>query len=200
VNEVLAVEALRESVELRFFFGVSTETEGLRGEGLSTMRAAVVREFGDPTDIIEVVNDYPVPQLRSEKHVLIRVHAATLNPVDWKIAAGWFGLVTSAPFLAGFDFSGVVVETGSKCTRLKVGQAVWGYTDFRRTGSFADFLCVEEELTSEKPNNLSFKEAALIPLVGCTCLYSLRDNAKLKEGHKLLILGGSGGTGEYHNL
>ncbi len=100
-----------------------------------------------------------------------------------------------APFIPGFDIAGVVVAKGKDCKRnLKVGDSVYGMTLFRYQGGFAEYVAVNEEYVSKKPEKASFKEAAAIPLVGLTSLQVI-EGSKLTKGQTILILGGTSATG-----
>jgi NADPH:quinone reductase-like Zn-dependent oxidoreductase len=167
-----------------------------------TMKAAIIHKIGNGTnkevassDYITVEDSVKVPQEVKPDQILIRVKAAAINPVDWKILAGQFpGKKPGQGF--GFDVSGVVVKVGSSCSRLKVGDEV--YADIIKTstiGSFSEYCVCEEIAASIKPTNISFEEAASIPLAGLTALQGLTTQGQLQPNQKVLIFGGSGGVG-----
>ena len=80
----------------------------------TTMKAVFYRKFGEPKEVLELVPDYPIPRLHKKNELLVKVHAAAINPVDWKMTVGYMALINSRfPFVPGFDISGVVVETGN---------------------------------------------------------------------------------------
>jgi len=130
--------------------------------------------------------------------VLVRVHAAAVNPVDWKMVEGYMSLVVSRfPFVPGFDISGIIVEIGPGVTRFKEGDEVFAMADFGKCGAFADYVAIHTKFLAHKPKGLTHVEAASIPLAGLTTYQALLDHAHLKEGQKLLIVGGSSGTGSF---
>jgi NADPH:quinone reductase-like Zn-dependent oxidoreductase len=132
--------------------------------------------------------------------VTVAVEYAAMNPIDWKIVEGVdvfvkFGLPGHFPYLPGFDLAGRVVAVGSDVTRLSLGDEV--YADgFTRSGAFSQFANVEESEVSVKPRNVSFREAAALPLAAETSLTSL-EKAGIKRGDRVLIIGGAGGVGAY---
>lgn len=144
------------------------------------------------------VNNCPVPSFL-ENEVLIKVAASSVNPVDWKILSGKLGPV-QAGLVPGFDCAGVVVAVGSAVTRFKVGDEVWADVVERpdgvlKLGAYAEYVATKEDKTGLKPTNLSFEQAAVVPLVGLTALQGLQRGDVMKEGAQVLILGGSGGNG-----
>ena len=140
--------------------------------------------------------------------LLVRVSAAAVNPIDWKMSQGYLpAVVVKPPFSMGFDFCGMVVAA-QNTRRLKVGQRVFGMCLFTQTGSFAEYLLVDEKYAALAPANLTDLEAASLPLAGLTSLQALRA-AKVAQAHprhqprvegtaagpKVLVLGGASGTG-----
>eukprot|EP01006_Ploeotia_vitrea_P040008 TRINITY_DN66396_c6_g3_i1.p1 TRINITY_DN66396_c6_g3~~TRINITY_DN66396_c6_g3_i1.p1 ORF type:complete len:359 (+),score=213.02 TRINITY_DN66396_c6_g3_i1:381-1457(+) len=163
-----------------------------------TMKAALVTEFGPP-DKVTVVSDRPVG--RHEDRVLVKIHYSAVNPVDYKILQGNLeGIIGSLPYPLGLDASGVVEDIGSKVDVAKYGgllnQRVFIYQDWKEGGMFAEYAWVRPELVVPMPKNMSFAEAAAVPLVGVTSYQALAW-AKPKKGAKVLVLGGSGGTGTF---
>ena len=145
----------------------------------SKMRA-VVREWGK----MVFKNVYGIPAMGSS-NVLVRVKAAAINPVDYKLPRLALGPVV------GLDFSGVIESLGKNVTEFAVGDEVYGQVK----GSLADFAVASPEEIVLKPKNLSFSEAAAIPLTYVTSLQGLRDNGCLKKGGRVLVIGASGGCG-----
>jgi len=124
------------------------------------------------------------------------VAAASVNPVDWKIARGDMAPMVPIPQIPGLDCSGWVVATGDRVTRFKVGDQVWG--DIApRSGSYAEFCIADEANLDLKPNNLDIHSAAAVPLAAMTAYQGLVLTAQLKAGDKVLILGGSSGVGHF---
>lgn len=135
-------------------------------------------------------------------HVRIKVAAAALNPVDYKLAEfspAWFTRTPTEeePFIVGFDAAGTVVEVGADVTDFKVGDTVYTRTHNDEFGSVAEYIVVDAQWVALKPKNMSFQEAAGVPLAGLTTYDALVTHANLKAGEKVLILGGSSGTGTY---
>eukprot|EP01101_Sappina_pedata_P009327 TRINITY_DN5407_c0_g1_i1.p1 TRINITY_DN5407_c0_g1~~TRINITY_DN5407_c0_g1_i1.p1 ORF type:complete len:362 (-),score=105.09 TRINITY_DN5407_c0_g1_i1:27-1088(-) len=163
----------------------------------SVMKAVVFSDFGQPESALSIPSDVPVPS-PSSSQVLVRVHAASINPIDYKVMGGILSIVSFLqkwPLITGFDFSGVVVQAGSSCKLLKIGDKVYGKTVFPKCGALAEYVAIEENIVSIKPKNLTFAQAATVPLAGLTSYQALLHSGKLKEGQKVLINGSSGGTG-----
>jgi NADPH:quinone reductase-like Zn-dependent oxidoreductase len=160
------------------------------------MKAAFIRHYGS-NDAIEI-SDQPVPAV-GPKDVLIKVRAASINPVDYKIRAG--GLKTilplKLPLILGSDCSGVVEKVGADVRTFKPGDEVYTRLEKERIGTYAEFAVANEASVARKPANLSHIEAASIPLVGLTAWQALIDIGQLRAGQKVLIHAGSGGVGSF---
>ncbi|WP_416435132.1 NADP-dependent oxidoreductase [Priestia megaterium] len=158
------------------------------------MKGIGIREYGG-VGILEEIT-IPTPSLEPDD-VLIEVKAASVNPVDWKIREGKLQHTISydLPLFLGWDVAGIVKKVGSNVNSFKIGDEVYSYTDINKQGSYADEVIVKESLVAYKPKNLTFVEAASIPLVGLTAWQALIDFANIKEGQKVLIHAGSGGIG-----
>lgn len=130
--------------------------------------------------------------------LLIKVYAAGLNPIDYKIIYGMARIVKSPtrPFALGFDLSGVVIGKGEKVTEFQIGDEVYSKVPWEQMGTIATEILVKSNMVALKPKNLTFSEAAGIPLVGCTVVESFKI-AGVKKGTKILIHGGSGGIGSF---
>lgn len=153
------------------------------------MTAIRVNEFGGPEVLkIEAV-DRPVP---GDGELLVKVHAAAVNPIDWKIRAGGRGAV---PYTPGFDLSGVVEQVGGGAGKFKAGDAVYAMLDLRRGGAYAEYAIVKESEAAAKPAKASHVEASAIPLVTLTAWQALIDTADLQANQTVLIHGGAGGVG-----
>jgi NADPH:quinone reductase-like Zn-dependent oxidoreductase len=130
----------------------------------------------------------------------VRVVAAALNPLDWKLRAGQFRLMTAGrlPRGVGYDYAGIVESTGEGVTRLKTGEAVVGVLNpmSSRQGSMAERVCATEALAIAKPPSLSFTDGASLPGAGITAVQALRD-ARLAAGQRVLIVGAAGGVGSF---
>jgi NADPH:quinone reductase-like Zn-dependent oxidoreductase len=144
------------------------------------------------------LGEMPDPDLRDDD-VLVRVHAAGVNPLDSKIRNGEFKLILPyrLPLILGNEAAGVVIRVGSKVRRFKPGDEVYARPDEARIGTFAEFIAMNEADVALKPKNLTMEEAASIPLVGLTAWQVLIERANLKKGQKVLIHAGSGGVGTF---
>src|SRR3954471_11835814 len=140
----------------------------------------------------------PEPELRDDD-VLVRVHATAVNLLDSKLRDGEFKLILPyrPPFVLGHDVAGIVVRTGFKITRFKVGDEVYARPRDRRIGTFAEFIALNETDVALKPKNISMEEAASIPLVGLTAWQALVEVGNVKPGQKVFIQAGSGGVGTF---
>jgi len=160
------------------------------------MRALVFKRYGEPDHVTFADAPRPVPKL---DEILVQVHAAGLNPVDTLIPKGAFKPILrfQLPATLGSDLAGVVVETGSRVTRFKPGDAVFASIFDLGTGALAEFAVVPESAAALKPPNLDFVQAASIPMVGLTSWQALKQRARLKSGQKVFIPAGSGGIGTF---
>lgn len=142
----------------------------------------------------EIARPTPKPD-----EILVQVHAVGLNPVDLIIPTGAFKpfLKFNLPATVGSDVSGIVVEVGSKVTRFKPGDAVFGSTFESGGGSLAEFAVVRESAVASKPTSLDFVQAGAMPMVGLTSWQALKERAGLKAGQKVFIPAGSGGIGTF---
>lgn len=159
------------------------------------MRAMVIDRYGKvPMRLAEM----PTPKI-GEYEVLAEIHAASINPVDFKIRDGKVKLLVKykMPLILGNDFSGVVAKVGAKVTRFKVGDEIYARPRKSKIGTFAEYIAIHEEDIALKPKNLSFEEAASIPLVGLTSYQALTDILQLQKGQKILIQAGAGGVGTF---
>ncbi|HEO8418452.1 NADP-dependent oxidoreductase [Niallia sp. FSL W8-0635] len=159
------------------------------------MRAMVIDRYGKvPMRLAEM----PTPEI-GEYEVLAEIHAASINPVDFKIRDGKVKLLLKykMPLILGNDFSGVVAKVGAKVTRFKVGDEIYARPRKSKIGTFAEYIAIHEEDIALKPKNLSFEEAASIPLVGLTTYQALADIMQLQKGQKILIQAGAGGVGTF---
>ncbi len=160
------------------------------------MKAVAISKYGN-NSVVEIKNLSQPKAGPSE--VLIRVHAASVNPVDWKIRDGMMRamLGESFPLVLGRECSGEVVEAGSAVTRFKKGDQVIAITDMHRLGSFAEYAVAPEQTVYLKPDNISYEEAASIPIAGLTALRALRDAGEITPGKEVLVIGAAGGVGHF---
>lgn len=158
------------------------------------MKAFAIDRYKGPLTATELPD--PVPQ---PGDVLVRIHAASVNPLDSKIRAGAFKrfLPYRFPLVLGHDMAGVVVGVGAGVRRFKVGDEVYARSADFRIGTFAESIAVSEGDVALKPANLTMEEAASIPLVGLTAWQVLVELARVKQGDKVLIHAGSGGVGSF---
>jgi alcohol dehydrogenase len=159
------------------------------------MRTMVIDRYGKvPMRLAEM----PTPEI-GEYEVLAEIHAASINPVDFKIRDGKVKLLVKykMPLILGNDFSGVVAKVGAKVTRFKVGDEIYARPRKSKIGTFAEYIAIHEDDIALKPKNLSFEEAASIPLVGLTSYQALTDILQLQKGQKILIQAGAGGVGTF---
>jgi NADPH:quinone reductase-like Zn-dependent oxidoreductase len=162
------------------------------------MKAIVQEKYGS-ADVLEL-RDVEKPQPGADD-LLIRVHAAGVDPGVWHLMTGLpylvrvmgFGLRKPKIRIRGMDVAGTVEATGRNVIQLKRGDPVYGTCD----GSFAEYACAKAERFAPKPANLSFEQAAAVPISGMTALNGLRDAGKLQSGQRVLIIGAAGGVGTY---
>jgi NADPH:quinone reductase-like Zn-dependent oxidoreductase len=158
------------------------------------MKAVVAQEYGAP----EVLKFENVPRPKpKEDEALVRVIASSVNPADPLTLSGKYAreFGTHLPLVPGYDIAGVVEKTGANVTKLKVGDAVYGYPTFG--GGWADYVTVTQWEVAAKPKSLNFVEAAAVPMGALTAWQALVDVAKLQPGQTVLIHGGSGGVGSF---
>src|SRR5439155_1494797 len=158
------------------------------------MKAVVAHEYGAP----EVLKFEEVPRPEpKEDEALVRVIASGVNPADPLTLSGKYAreFGTHLPLIPGYEIAGIVEKAGSNVTKLKVGDAVYGYPTFG--GGWADYVTVKEWEVAAKPKSLNFVEAASVPMGALTAWQALVDVAKLHAGQTILIHGGSGGVGSF---
>jgi len=167
-------------------------------DGTELMKAVVYSCYGSP-DVLELADvAKPTP---ADDEVLVRIQAAAVNPLDWHYMRGspYFmrlmsGLGAPTETRLGVDFAGTVEAVGKDVTQFKPGDEVFG----ARTGAFAEYVTVRESRgVVPKPANVTFEQAASIPIAAITALEALRDKGQLKPGQKVLINGASGGVGTF---
>ena len=161
------------------------------------MKAIVYERYGSP-DILEL-RDVEKPSV-TDDGVLVRIRAASTNPYDWHFMRGkplftrlMFGLFRPKDHRLGADLAGEVEAVGKDVTRFRPGDSVFG----EGAGAFAEVACVPERWLARKPTNLTFEQAAAVPMAACTALQGLRDGGKIQAGQKVLFHGASGGVGTF---
>jgi NADPH:quinone reductase-like Zn-dependent oxidoreductase len=169
-------------------------SHSLRADEEPMMKAVVAHEYGAP-EVLKF-EEVPRPQPK-EDEALVRVIASSVNPADPLTLSGKYAreFGTHLPLIPGYDIAGVVEKTGANVTKLKVGDAVYGYPTFG--GGWADYVTVKEWEVAAKPKSLNFVESAAVPMGGLTAWQALVDVAKLQPGQTVLVHGGSGGVGSF---
>jgi alcohol dehydrogenase len=158
------------------------------------MKAVFIRRFGD-NRVVEY-GDRPDPQ-PGPGDLLVKVHAASVNPLDFKIRAGKVKAMIRypLPLVLGNDLSGEVIAVGPQVTRFRVGDEIFARLDKQRIGAFAELALVSEASAAPKPPRLTHVEAASVPLVGLTSWQALVEIGGVTRGSKVLIHAGAGGIG-----
>jgi NADPH:quinone reductase-like Zn-dependent oxidoreductase len=177
----------------------TTEQPTMTGSvGSQRMRAIVQMEYGMTADVLQIA-EIDQPAIGADE-VLVKVRAAGLDRGTWHLMAGMpyaarlaVGLRAPKNPVPGLDVAGVVVAVGSEITRFQPGDDVFGVSK----GSFAEFAAARESKLARKPSNLSFEQAAAVPVSGMTALRGLSDVGHLQAGQRVLIVGASGGVGSY---
>ncbi len=161
---------------------------------MKTMKAVRIYSYGGPG--VLVYEDAPQPHPGSGE-VLIRVHAAGINPVDWKIREGHLKemLHHTLPLVLGWDVSGVVETVGAGVLRMKIGDEVYSRPDILRDGAYAEFIVIRESEVALKPKTIDHVHAAALPLAGLTAWQALIDAGGLVAGQRVLIHAAAGGVG-----
>jgi len=159
------------------------------------MKAIVIEQYGGAKELVE--KELPMPVIQ-DNQVLIEMHATSINPIDWKVREGYLQemMPFEFPLILGWDAAGVVSEVGNKVTKFKVGDEVFARPAME-SGTYSEYVAVEEDLVALKPKSLSFEEAASVPLAGLTAWQCLVDFGEIKKGDKVLIHAGSGGVGSF---
>lgn len=159
------------------------------------MKAVIYRRPGPP-DVLEYA-DVPDPAITG-RQVLVRVRAAGVNPVDWKMRRMRLRVPWQRwPVIPGSDLAGEVVRAGAAATRFQPGDAVYGMLSPFTGGAYAEYAAVAEDRLARKPANCSFEEAAAVPVAGLAALQALRDLGHIAAGARVLINGASGGVGSF---
>ena len=166
--------------------------------GATKMKAVVRTRYGSPDVLRFAEVDRPAPE---ENEVLVRVHAGSVNAADWHLLRGkpflvrlmGYGLLKPRYEILGGDVAGRVESVGRDVKKLQPGDEVFGNV----RGGFAEYACATEDALALKPANISFEEAAAVPMAAVTALQGLRDKGRIQAGQKVLINGASGGVGTF---
>ncbi|HZA55842.1 MAG TPA: NAD(P)-dependent alcohol dehydrogenase [Candidatus Udaeobacter sp.] len=182
-----------------FLYALATEKQEPIQTGEPHMKAVVYTDYGPP-DVLQL-KDIKKPE-PSDDQILIRVRAASVNPYDWHFIRGTpyvmrmmiGGLRKPKDPRVGVDYAGTVEAVGKNVTLFKPGDEVFG----NKSGAFAEYLCARaDRAVALKPANITFEQAAGVPVAGLTALQGLRDHGKVQPGQKVLINGASGGVGTF---
>lgn len=167
----------------------------ISGPSEATMKAVRVHAFGGP-DVLHL--DTIAAPTPAAGEVLVRVRAAGVNPVDWKIREGYLkGMAPTPPFVLGFDVAGVVERAGPSVEGFAPGDPVFAYLSLRRGGGYAEFVAVPAKDLARAPKSIDANAAASVPLAALTAYQALFDHAGLKPGQRVLVHGGAGGVGHF---
>ncbi|EUJ26188.1 Zinc-type alcohol dehydrogenase-like protein SA1988 [Listeria grayi] len=158
------------------------------------MKAVVIEQYGGKEVLKEKEVATPKP---GKNQVVVKEYATSINPIDWKLREGYLKQMMDweFPIILGWDVAGVISEVGEEVTDFKVGDEVFARPETTRFGTYAEYTLVDSHLLAKKPREISFEEAASIPLAGLTAWQALFDHAKLQAGEKVLIHAGAGGVG-----
>ncbi|MGB5335119.1 MAG: NAD(P)-dependent alcohol dehydrogenase [Woeseiaceae bacterium] len=186
------------SLAIAIGYTADCEPPSAVADNAQLMKAVVYRCYGSP-DVLEY-SDVPKP-VPADNEVLVKVMAASVNPLDWHYMRGspffmrlGVGLGAPEDTRLGVDFAGIVESVGKNVTRYKPGDEVFGGA----SGAFAEYLVIREDRAlATKPANVTFEEAASVTIAGVTALQALRDHGALQAGQKVLINGASGGVGTF---
>jgi NADPH:quinone reductase-like Zn-dependent oxidoreductase len=160
------------------------------------MKKIIYSKFGG-VEVLQIA-EVPIPAVEATT-ILIKVKAVSINPLDWKIRNGEMKLMSGSKFPKGIgiDFSGIVEETGTAVTTYKKGDEVYGILDVFKGEALSEYIIAGEKEVAIKPGNISFEQAAAIPVVGSAALQIFKTLVSLKTGTEILINGASGGIGMF---
>jgi NADPH:quinone reductase-like Zn-dependent oxidoreductase len=158
------------------------------------MKAVRIHTYGGPEQMHLESIAVPKP---TDGEVLIKIHAAGVNPVDWKIREGYLSEIIphNLPLTLGWDFAGEVIDIGKNVNKWRIGDAVYARPDLSKNGSYAEYITVSENEIAAKPTTLSWQKSAAVPLVTLTAWQALKDIGQIKQGDRVLIHAGAGGVG-----
>jgi NADPH:quinone reductase-like Zn-dependent oxidoreductase len=165
------------------------------------VRAIIAEHYGGP-EVLELVDEVPVPRV-GPNGVLVRVRATSVNPVDWKLRAGWLSgwWKLRFPVIWGCDVSGVIEDVGTAVTLFKPGDEVFGFKHGKvgetYRGTYAEYAVLPENTLARKPANLTHEQAAAVPLAATTAWQALVGQGRVRRGSKVLIHAGAGGVGVF---
>ncbi len=160
------------------------------------MKAVYIEQYGNAEKLI--VGEISQPEILPNQ-VLIKVHGAGVNPVDWMVREGFLQEIGEhkLPLILGWDASGEITQMGEEVNDFNLGDAVFVYAPISGQGAYAEYIAVDSTLVAAKPNSLSTLTAAAVPLAATTAWQALMQGCKLKSGDKVLIHNASGGVGSF---
>lgn len=160
------------------------------------MKVIAIDQYGGKEQLKERDLEKPVP---GENQVVVKLHATSINPIDWKLREGY--LKTMLPFefpiILGWDAAGIIDSVGPNVQDWKAGERVFARPETTNRGTYAEFTVVDSKLLAKIPENISFEEAACVPLAGLTAWQCLFNFGEVKAGDKVLIHAGAGGVGTF---
>ncbi len=160
------------------------------------MKAITINQYGDKEELKE--EELAKPEPKSDE-VLIKIHAAAVNPIDWKLRYGYLKekFPFNFPIVLGWDASGIVEKPGEDVDSFQKGDRVFVRPELTNRGTYAEYTTAKEDLIAKIPEQISFEEAAAVPLAGLTAYQCLVNVGKLESGNKVLIHAGAGGVGSF---
>ncbi|WP_334329392.1 NADP-dependent oxidoreductase [Companilactobacillus sp. HBUAS59699] len=158
------------------------------------MRAVVINEYGNKDQLH--MENIAIPEIADDE-VLVEVRATSVNPIDWKLREGYLAesIPLKFPIVLGWDVAGVITRIGQKVQNFKTGDKVLARPDLTNRGTYAEYTAVKEDKLALLPENVSFEEAAALPLAGLTAWQGIYENLDVKPGQTVLMQGGAGGVG-----
>jgi len=159
------------------------------------MKAIVIKNYGGP-EVLEL-EEVTTPTITDQSQVLVKVRASSVNPLDYQVRRGDYASTFDLPIITGHDIAGDIVAVGEGVKSWRPGDKVYYSPRFGGPGSYAEYHLTDESSLSKMPDNLSYEEAAAVPLVGGTVWEMLAVRAKVKKGDTILILAGAGGVGTF---
>lgn len=158
------------------------------------MRAVVIDEYGNK-DKLHMEN-IEIPEIADDE-VLVEVKATSVNPIDWKLREGYLAemIPLKFPIVLGWDVAGVITRVGQNVKGFRSGDNVLARPDLTNRGTYAEYTAVKDDKLAKLPNNVSFEEAAALPLAGLTAWQGIYENLDVKPGQTILMQGGAGGVG-----
>ena len=160
------------------------------------MKAVTINRYGS-IDVLEY-SEIEKPQIKPDQ-LLVKIHATSVNPVDWKIRQGQPQLLSgfNFPIVLGCDLSGVVLEVGEQVENFEPGDEIYTFINPLVGGAYAEYIAIPANTAALKPKNITHSQAAAVPVAGLTAFQGLLDLGQIRPGQKVLINGASGGVGTF---